>query len=491
MRHRSAATAALATAAAAGGYPAAVVARPVPAPGPAELGAGGPGAAVDSGRRPAGTSAPTSAAHGTSRGPRVFLVAHGPVIGHDYQTSTRSAARHLWLFQDTFLDTAGNADRLDQASFAHNTAMLQDGACFTLLHRGTPRHRRRSSRDGRADAAHLVLAARRRDAPTVGSPVLAADGQDRRSEPPDGLGLGPRPDVAGHLRLGHAGPPRLPAGSERWRRPDLRLRRGERRRPHVPVRQHVDRNLARQGGSTSACPCSSTAMSLAVCIGLLDAAPEYRPATGWSADPRRRAVPHPLPRREPDAAALPRRAVGGRPRSTATGPTSSRSTSPSSRGGRGRPSSRLALAPHRRDPLLNTYHAHLMPWLSDVTGRQRIAQRPRHVRDAWPHPERTGCCSSSALVVATWGSSPLTPPASTPRPAAATIGAILSPPFAGRARPTSSDAIARLVSDRLPVRRRRHAVVGRAVGEDPDYVTEILPRDGARRARRSRPGSPR
>ena len=63
----------------------------------------------------------------------------GPVLGLDYQhVYDLGGDRRLWLFQDTFIDHAGNATRLDQASFAHNTAMVQTGRCFSLLHRGRP-----------------------------------------------------------------------------------------------------------------------------------------------------------------------------------------------------------------------------------------------------------------------------------------------------------------------------------------------------------------
>ena len=62
----------------------------------------------------------------------------GPVLGLDYQhVYPLGGDRYLWLFQDTFIDHTGRATSFDQASFAHNTAMVQQGRCFTLLHRGT------------------------------------------------------------------------------------------------------------------------------------------------------------------------------------------------------------------------------------------------------------------------------------------------------------------------------------------------------------------
>ena len=68
-----------------------------------------------------------------------FLAARvGPVLGWDYQhVYPLGGDRYLWLFQDTFIDHSNTASTLGKASFAHNTALVQDGNCFRLLHRGT------------------------------------------------------------------------------------------------------------------------------------------------------------------------------------------------------------------------------------------------------------------------------------------------------------------------------------------------------------------
>ena len=56
----------------------------------------------------------------------------GPVLGWDYQhVVPLGGGRHLWLFQDTFIDHTGRATSFDQTSFAHNSGMLQHGRCFT------------------------------------------------------------------------------------------------------------------------------------------------------------------------------------------------------------------------------------------------------------------------------------------------------------------------------------------------------------------------
>ena len=67
-----------------------------------------------------------------------FAARIGPLMGTDYQhVYPLGDGRSLWLFQDAFLDHSGAAERLGQARFAHNVGLVQDGACFTLFHRGT------------------------------------------------------------------------------------------------------------------------------------------------------------------------------------------------------------------------------------------------------------------------------------------------------------------------------------------------------------------
>ncbi|NKB40828.1 MAG: hypothetical protein GKR86_07230, partial [Ilumatobacter sp.] len=62
----------------------------------------------------------------------------GPVIGWDYQhVYPLGGNRYLWLFQDTFIDHSNTATTLGNATFTHNSALVQEGSCFRLLHRGT------------------------------------------------------------------------------------------------------------------------------------------------------------------------------------------------------------------------------------------------------------------------------------------------------------------------------------------------------------------
>ncbi len=296
--------------------PAAVVARPVPLGGPAT-----PRRRVRRRRgrrhpRPAATSAPASGARPARRRRALdafFRARIGPVIGHDYQhVFDLGGERRLWLFQDTFLDPTGNATRLDQASFAHNTAMVQNGACFTLLHRGT----------ATAPASFE---------PGTGERTLSrwfwplggetAGGQLRvfwaemakTADPavPDGLGWVPvgtwlaTYDATSLARLDFQ--PAPDSGVD----PIYGYAVSSDAEHTYLFGNTFDQNLARQGGY-HACPCSATAMY----AGPGAARPARRGAGVPDADRvdvrrrRRRADRPAVLGREPDAAPLPRRAVG-------------------------------------------------------------------------------------------------------------------------------------------------------------------------------------
>ncbi|MEZ5298708.1 MAG: hypothetical protein R2697_21230 [Ilumatobacteraceae bacterium] len=69
---------------------------------------------------------------------RFFAERVGPVLGWDYQhVYPLGGDRYLWLFQDTFIDHSGTVNSLAKSRFVHNAALVQDGKCFRLLHRGT------------------------------------------------------------------------------------------------------------------------------------------------------------------------------------------------------------------------------------------------------------------------------------------------------------------------------------------------------------------
>jgi hypothetical protein len=67
-----------------------------------------------------------------------FSARLGPVMGADYQHVVQLGnGRAVWFFQDMFIDPGGTASTLTQSRFVHNAALLQEGNCFTLIHRGT------------------------------------------------------------------------------------------------------------------------------------------------------------------------------------------------------------------------------------------------------------------------------------------------------------------------------------------------------------------
>ena len=310
--------------------PAAVVARPIPSgvppatpPGPARVpveddAVGSPGDRRRVRRRHVGRprSTPSSAPH--RPGHRARLPARLParrrpppvaVPGHVHRPHRQRHPARPGIVRPQHGDGPG-------------------GRCFTLLHRGTAtaptvvraRHRR-------AAAQPVVLAARRRDDRRSPARVLGGDGQDRRTRrPPDGLGWVPvrtwlaTYDASTLARLAFRPAP------DAGRRADVRLRRVERRRAHATCSATRSTRTSSPPGRLLGVPVlgDRDVRSPGCRAAALDAAPEYRTAAGWSSRRRgRRADRRPLPRREPDAAALPRRALGGgRRRSTGTGATS-------------------------------------------------------------------------------------------------------------------------------------------------------------------------
>ena len=239
----------------------------------------------------------------------------GPVLGLDYQhVYPLGGDRYLWLFQDTFIDHTGRATSFDQASFAHNTAMVQQGRCFTLLHRGTAT----APTSFEPGDGERILS--RWFWPLGGELVggrlqvfWAEMAKTADPSPPDGLGWVPvgtwlaTYDAATLARLSFQPAPVSGVA------PIYGFAVASDAEHTYLFGNSFDQNLARQGGY-NACPCSATRMYLArVPRGALDAQPEFRTADGWSPDPAcRRADREPLLRREPDAAPLPRRALGVR-----------------------------------------------------------------------------------------------------------------------------------------------------------------------------------
>src|SRR6056297_3088821 len=346
-----------------------------------------------------------------------FAERRGPVMGWDYQhVYPLGGGRHLWLFQDTFVDQSGAATDLGRSSFVHNTAMIQDGRCFRLLHRGTP---------DRPQAFE----------PGTGSRTLATWFWPKGGElhggqlhvfwvkmvkdavdplPPDGLGWHPTEtwlatyDPATMARLSFQPAPNsgvLPVYGYAVASDST----------HTYLFGNTfEQNLARDGGYGNG-PHSATRIYLArVPRGQWYAPMEYRRAAGWSGDART-AVPI-LQRHWAEFPMQPRLIDGQWVAATAVngywgdafeldvardpwGPWTTVDSRP--------------LLPRWLDPLRNTYHAHVAPW-RDGNGNivVTVSNNARDMlRDAWPNP----ALYRPAALTVPWATPPA--PATTTTPA--------------------------------------------------------------------------
>lgn len=70
-----------------------------------------------------------------------FRAAIGPVKGHDEPRALPLGdGRVLWILQDSFIDYGGRATNLSAMPYVNNTALVQQGSCFTMLQGGTVAH---------------------------------------------------------------------------------------------------------------------------------------------------------------------------------------------------------------------------------------------------------------------------------------------------------------------------------------------------------------
>jgi hypothetical protein len=340
-----------------------------------------------------------------------FRARMGPVLGHDYQhVYPLGGERYLWLFQDTFVDQPGVADELDEATFAHNTAFVQTGRCFTLYHRGS------STAPTSFEPGTGEQALSRWFWPLGGElagnrlSVFWAE-MSKDPDPGSGDGLGWHPartwlatyDAATLERLEFAPAPN--SGTT----PIYGYAVASDTHHTYLFGNTFDQNLARQGGWSSG-PHSATEMWLArVPLGRLGAEPQYRTGRGWSSDPEaarpiasRFWAENPMqPRFIADqwVAATKQDGFWGDELyvDVATDPWGPWTTV-----------SRVRADPRAGDPLMNTYHAHLMPWLDAGSLVVSISQNGRDMlEDAFPHPERYRL---------QFLRSPLVPPPPTPPP---------------------------------------------------------------------------
>jgi hypothetical protein len=316
----------------------------------------------------------------------------GPVLGHDYQhVYPLGEDRYLWLFQDTFVDQSGAADELDEADFTHNAAMVQKGDCFTLYQRGSatsPTSFEPGTGEQLLTKWFWPLGGERAGDRLY---VFWAE-MTRDPDPSPGNGLGWHPtstwlatyDAETLQRLEFAPAPN--AGAT----PLYGYAVASAGTHTYLFGNSYDQNLDRQGG-WDAGPLSATRMWLArVPRGQLEAAPQYRTAAGWSSNPAaarpimsRFWAENPMQPRYLDGqwvAATKRDGFWGSELfiDVARNPWGPWTTV-----------SEQTIQPRGGDPLMNTYHAHLLPWLDDGAIIVSLSQNARDMlADAYPHPER-------------------------------------------------------------------------------------------------------
>ena len=315
----------------------------------------------------------------------------GPAMGEDYQhVYPLGGDRYLWLFQDTFLDHTGRATSFDQAAFAHNTALVQRGRCFTLLHRGTAT----APTSFEPGTGERILS---RWFWPLGGELAGGRLQVFWAEmvktadpsPPDGLGWAPVRTWVATYDAGTLERLSFHLAPDFGVDPIYGFAVASDAEHTYLFGNTFDQNLARQGGY-HACPCSATRMYLArVPKGALDASPEFRTADGWSADANA-AVPivdryhaeNPMQPRFLDGRWVSVTKVDGY-----WGEELAVDVAPAP-WGPWTTTTRRPLLPRGADPLMNTYHAHLLPWTAGglvVSVSQNARDMPR---DAWNRPDR-------------------------------------------------------------------------------------------------------
>jgi hypothetical protein len=379
-----------------GGDDAVLVGRPIPDPiTPPSVAIPSPWADVSRVTSAGYVATDVGCAAGTSAGAldAFFRERVGPVIGVDYQhVYALGGGRYLWLFQDTFVDYSGAATRLDQATFMHNSAMLQDGACFTLYHRGaldSPASFEQGSGEVRlgkwfwpmggetyAGKLYVFWAEMSKDA---GDPA-----------PPNGLGWHPARtwlavyDARTLARLSFGAAPNTGVA------PIYGYAVASDAEYTYLFGNTFEQNLSREGGYFNG-PHSATNMWLArMPVGNLSAPLEYRSGDAWTDDA---AAATPIVQRSWAEFPMQPRYLNGQwvaatkvngywgeqlAIDVANDPWGPWTTV-----------EQRALSPRGGDPLMNTYHAHLMPWLSGGSLVVSVSQNARNMqRDAWPNPAR-------------------------------------------------------------------------------------------------------
>ena len=358
----------------------------------------------------------------------------GPMLGADYQhVYPLGGSRYLWLFQDAFIDHSGTVSNLGKSGFAHNVAFIQDGACFTLLHRGSvARPSQFESGTGTDPANHWFW-------PMGGElvngrlQVFWVEEQVDGSSPGPGDGLGWHPvgtflatyDTKTLARLSFGAAPNSGV------RPIYGYAVASDASYTYLFGNTFEQNLTREGGFFNG-PHSATSMYLArVPKGNLSAAPEYRTATDWSGDPgaavaivQRYWAENPMEPRYISGQWVAATKVDGYwgdelsidVANNPWGPW----TTVEHRG----------ISPRNGDSTMNTYNAFLMPWLSGGNLVVSVSQNGRNMlASAYPHPERYRIALfSSKLVSPPPDPPPPTLPPDTTLPAPTTVAPVTQAP---------------------------------------------------------------
>jgi len=223
----------------------------------------------------------------------LFSASLGPIIGHDSpRVYPLGGGRYLWLLQDTFVDYEGTAALIAEADYTHNSALIQDGSCFTMLQRGSL-ELARSFEPG--DGENLNRFFWPAGGEVDGQTLRIFWTEIARDTIPRGAfdGVGWHPVLTWMATYDAASMKRL----------DFRLAPNSGVSPiygfgvtsegsySYLFGNSFQQNLALEGGYANG-PHTATKMWLArVPRGRLDLVPEYRTSTGWSTDP---GAAHPI-----------------------------------------------------------------------------------------------------------------------------------------------------------------------------------------------------
>ena len=326
---------------------------------------------------------------------RFFAERVGPVLGWDYQhVYPLGGDRYLWVFQDAFLDHTGTVNRLGSARFIHNAALVQEGSCFQLLHRGTANLPDAFEiGDGTADVKTKWYW------PMGGELVdgelwmfwaeMIKDPYD--PDAPDGLGWHPQRTFLASYDATTLERTSFFLAPNSGVAPIYGYAVSSDANHTYLFGNTFEQNMIREGGFWNG-PHSATEMWLArVPRGQLAVSPQYRTTDGWTSNPAdaepivsRFFAENPMQPRLLDGQWVSVTAVDGYwgdflavdVAPDPWGPWSTVQYSP--------------LLPRGSDPKMNTYHAHPLPW-RDGFGSVLItvSNNARNMlRDAWDSPHR-------------------------------------------------------------------------------------------------------